>query len=42
MLKVGKIEYLNTVPVYYGFISGRTPGSGIEFVDNVPSELNRL
>ncbi|WP_456456310.1 menaquinone biosynthetic enzyme MqnA/MqnD family protein [Thermovibrio sp.] len=42
MLKVGKIEYLNTVPVYYGFISKKVPSSGIEFIDDVPSELNRL
>jgi chorismate dehydratase len=42
MLKVGKIEYLNTVPVYYGFISGKVPAKNVEFVENVPSELNRL
>jgi len=42
MLKVGKIEYLNTVPVYYGFIKEKVPTDGIEFIDDVPSELNRL
>ncbi len=42
MLKVGKIEYLNTVPVYYGFIRGVVDSSGVEFVEDVPSELNRL
>lgn len=42
MLKVGKIEYLNTVPVYYGFLKGVVDSSGIEFVEDVPSELNRL
>ncbi len=42
MLKVGKIEYLNTVPVYYGFIEGVVDSSGVEFVEDVPSELNRL
>jgi len=42
MLRVGKIEYLNTVPVYYGFIKGKVPAEGIEFIDDVPSELNRL
>ena len=42
MLKVGKIEYLNTVPVYYGFIKGVVDSSGVEFVEDVPSELNRL
>ncbi|TCK05251.1 menaquinone biosynthetic enzyme MqnA/MqnD family protein [Phorcysia thermohydrogeniphila] len=42
MLRVGKIEYLNTVPVYYGFLSGKVPSDGIEFVEDVPSELNRL
>lgn len=42
MLKVGKIEYLNTVPVYYGFITGKISCEGIEFVEDVPSELNRL
>ncbi len=42
MLKVGKIEYLNTVPVYYGFLSKRVDSKGIEFIDDVPSELNRL
>jgi len=42
MLRVGKIEYLNTVPVYYGFIKGMVPADGVEFIDDVPSELNRL
>ncbi|ADU96608.1 menaquinone biosynthetic enzyme MqnA/MqnD family protein [Thermovibrio ammonificans] len=42
MLKVGKIEYLNTVPVYYGFLTGRVKAEGVEFVEDVPSELNRL
>ena len=42
MLRVGKIEYLNTVPVYYGFLTGKVPSDGIEFVEDVPSELNRL
>jgi chorismate dehydratase len=42
MLRVGKIEYLNTVPVYYGFLSGKISSEGIEFVEDVPSELNRL
>jgi len=42
MLKVGKIEYLNTVPVYYGFVKGEVPLKGVKFTDNVPSELNRL
>ena len=42
MLRVGKIEYLNTVPVYYGFLTGKVPSEGIEFVEDVPSELNRL
>ena len=42
MLKVGKIEYLNTVPVYYGFIKGIVDSRGVEFVEDVPSELNRL
>ena len=42
MLKVGKIEYLNTVPVYYGFIDGFVSSEGVKFVEDVPSELNRL
>ncbi|WP_457678820.1 menaquinone biosynthetic enzyme MqnA/MqnD family protein [Thermovibrio sp.] len=42
MLKVGKIEYLNTIPVYYGFIKGKVPSKGIEFIDSVPSELNKM
>ncbi len=42
MLKVGKIEYLNTIPVYYGFITGKIEAKNIEFVEDVPSELNRL
>ncbi len=42
MLRVGKIEYLNTVPVYYGFIKGEVEAKGVEFIDDVPSELNRL
>ena len=42
MLKVGKIEYLNTVPVYYGFLTGKVSYDGVEFVEDVPSELNRL
>jgi len=42
MLKVGKIEYLNTVPVYYGFLTGKVSYDSVEFVEDVPSELNRL
>ena len=42
MLKVGKIEYLNTVPVYYGFLSKKVSPEGVEFVEDVPSELNRM
>jgi chorismate dehydratase len=42
MLRVGKIEYLNTVPVYYGFIKGVVKCKEVEFVEDVPSELNRL
>jgi chorismate dehydratase len=42
MLKVGKIEYLNTVPVYYGFVKGVVRAPNVEFVENVPTELNRL
>ncbi len=42
MLRVGKIEYLNTIPVYYGFITGKVKAEDVEFVEDVPSELNRL
>lgn len=42
MLRVGKIEYLNTVPVYYGFLTGKVDSSGLEFVEDVPTELNRM
>jgi len=42
MLKVGIIEYLNTIPVYYGFLKGTVDTTGIEFVEDVPSELNEL
>jgi len=42
MLKVGKIEYLNTIPVYYGFTKGIVKASNAEFVEDVPTELNRL
>ena len=42
MLKVGKIEYLNTIPVYYGFLIGKVDSSGIEFQEDVPSELNKM
>jgi len=40
MLKVGKIEYINTIPVYYGFIKG-TVKCNCTFIEDVPSELNR-
>ncbi|NIA12426.1 MAG: hypothetical protein GWP10_22605 [Nitrospiraceae bacterium] len=42
MLKVGKIEYLNTIPVYYGIVSGLVPKGNVEFYEGVPSELNEL
>jgi len=42
LLKVGKIEYLNTIPVYYGFLSGKIPADNVKFIEDVPSELNRL
>ena len=42
MLRVGKIEYLNTIPVYYGFITGVVKCEDVGFVEDVPSELNRL
>ncbi|WP_163328389.1 menaquinone biosynthesis protein [Desulfurobacterium thermolithotrophum] len=42
MLRVGKIEYLNTIPVYYGFLSGKVDSSGVVFVEEVPSELNKM
>ncbi len=42
MLKVGIIEYLNTVPVYYGFLKGSVKAENVEFVEDVPSELNEL
>ena len=42
MLKVGIIEYLNTVPVYYGFLKGVVDSTGIDFVEDVPSGLNEL
>ena len=42
MLKVGIIEYLNTIPVYYGFLKGSVRADNVEFVEDVPSELNEL
>ncbi|SNR70668.1 menaquinone biosynthesis protein [Desulfurobacterium atlanticum] len=39
MLKVGKIEYINVLPVYFGFIDKAVPFK-YEFVEEVPSELN--
>jgi len=42
MLKVGKIEYLNTIPVYYGFSTGEVPTENVKFVESVPSELNQM
>jgi len=42
MLKVGKIEYLNTIPVYYGFLTGKVLAENVEFVESVPSELNLM
>jgi len=41
MLRVGKIEYLNTLPVYYGFVTGKVVAD-VELVEGVPSELNKL
>jgi len=41
MLKVGKIEYINTIPVYYGFMKGLVK-CNCTFVEDVPSELNRM
>ncbi len=40
MLKVGKIEYINTIPVYYGFMKGSIKCDCV-FIEDVPSELNR-
>ena len=37
MLRVGKIEYLNTLPVYYGFVTGKVVAD-VELVEGVPSE----
>jgi len=41
MLKVGKIEYINVLPVYFGFIDKAVPFK-YKFVEEVPSELNLL
>ncbi|WP_456396297.1 menaquinone biosynthetic enzyme MqnA/MqnD family protein [Desulfurobacterium sp.] len=41
MLKVGKIEYINVLPVYFGFIDGAVPFE-YQFTEAVPSSLNEL
>ncbi|WP_457567995.1 menaquinone biosynthetic enzyme MqnA/MqnD family protein [Desulfurobacterium sp.] len=41
MLKVGKIEYINVLPVYFGFIDGAV-SLNCEFTEAVPSALNEL
>lgn len=39
-VRVGRIEYLNVAPVYYGFDKGFETG-GIQFIDGTPAQLNR-
>ncbi len=41
MLKVGKIEYINVLPVYFGFIDGVVDFKH-RFVEAVPSVLNEM
>lgn len=38
-VRLGKIEYLNTLPFYYGFCNIE---EDCELIENVPSEINRL
>ncbi|WP_456437667.1 menaquinone biosynthetic enzyme MqnA/MqnD family protein [Desulfurobacterium sp.] len=41
MLKVGKIEYINVLPVYFGFIDSAVPFD-YQFTEAVPSALNEF
>ncbi len=43
-IKLGKVEYLNTIPVYYAWEKGLVQENGqkVEVVTGTPSELNRL
>jgi len=40
-VKLGFINYLNTLPVYYGILTGKTKFSG-SLVRDIPSNLNRM
>ena len=42
-MKIGKVRYLNTKPVYYGLEVGAIPkGEGWTFVEDTPSALNAM
>ncbi len=41
MLKVGKIEYINVLPIYFGFIK-KLDNFNHKFIEAVPSELNQM
>jgi chorismate dehydratase len=42
-LRIGKVRYLNTKPIYYGLEVGAIPkGEGWIFIENTPSVLNAM
>ena len=41
-VRLGYIDFLNSLPVYYGLETGAVPmPAGIELVKDVPAQLNR-
>ncbi|HUR68377.1 MAG TPA: menaquinone biosynthesis protein [Candidatus Thermoplasmatota archaeon] len=41
-VRLGWIDYLNSLPIYHGLATGHVPHPGIELIRGAPTQLNRM